>query len=202
MPCAGAQAHPHARIDLHSAVRFDAQGRISAIEEEWLLDEQYTAFNLQVLPPAQRASKEALTKLIGEDLERIRPLGYFTRMRFGGDRLESGRVQDFAAEMRGKRLWLRFVLPLAKPADPRARLFTFWIADPTYWIEMIHVGKARVVLLGKAEEECRTKIVPPHPSPELIAKAAAIDVDGTSDATLGEQFAEKVTITCAAQARP
>lgn len=201
-PYAAARAHPHARIDLRSAVLFDEQGKISGIEEQWLLDAQYTTFNVQVLPPDRRNSKQALTELIGTDLEHIRPLGYFTATSFGRDRLESRRVSVFEAEMRGKRLWLRFVLPLAKPVDPRARPFTFWVADPTYWIEMMHVGSAPVVLVGKAAEGCTAKITPPHPGPELIARAAALDIDGKSDSTLGEQFAEKVTIACAAHALP
>jgi ABC-type uncharacterized transport system substrate-binding protein len=202
VPHRAAHAHPHARIDLRSAVLFTEDGKIAGLEEEWLLDEQYTQFNVQVLGPAERSSKQALTALVGKDLERIRPLGYFTTMSAGRDRLESGTVSTFAAEMRGKRLWLRFVLPLVKPFDPHARPFTFWIADPTYWIEMIHTGRAPVALRGEAAKSCRAKITPPHPSPELIAKAAALDVDGRSDPTLGQQFAEMVTIDCPPRAAP
>jgi ABC-type uncharacterized transport system substrate-binding protein len=196
-----AAAHPHAWIDLHSTVIFNDDGKIGAIEEEWLFDEQYTEFNVQVLPPDQRASKTALTELIGKDLARIKPLGYFTEMRAGGKPVALGTVSIFDSEMRGKRLWLRFVLPLAHAIDPRAQPFTYWIGDPTYWIEMLHEGAEPIGLRGQASSGCHGRIAPPHPGPEMIAKAAALDVDGQVDPTLGRLFAEQITIECPAKGR-
>lgn len=196
-----AAAHPHAWIDLHSAVIFNDDGKIGAIEEEWSFDEQYTQFNVQVLPPDQRTSKKALTELIGKDLARIKPLGYFTEVRTDAKTIELGTVSIFESEMRGKRLWLRFVLPLARALDPRAQPVTYWIGDPTYWIEMLHAGANPVALRGRAADGCHARIAPPHPGPEMIAKAAALDVDGRVDPTLGRLFAEQITIECTAKGR-
>jgi ABC-type uncharacterized transport system substrate-binding protein len=191
-----AMAHPHAWITLHSAVVFDARGRIASLEEEWLFDEDYTAFNVESLKPDQRASKTALTQLIGQDLARIQHLGYFTAVRADGKPVPFGTVSTYESEMRGKQLWLRFVLPLAAPIDPRAARVTYWIADPTYWIEMLHARGQSIALKGDAATGCAAKIAEPHPTPEMIAKAASLDIDGTVDPSLGENFAEKVTIDC------
>ena len=193
-------AHPHAWIDVHSAVIFDPGGKITAVEEEWSFDEQYSAFNLQPLAPDQRDSPAALTALMEKNLARIAPLGYFTTLRAGDKPVAASGVSGVASEMRGKRLWLRFTLSLATPVDPRARLFSYWIGDPTYWIEMVHRGIEPVVLRGKRTEGCSARIEPPHPTPELLARAAALDVDAKVDPSLGQFFAETVRISCAPEA--
>ena len=196
VPQAG-QAHPHAWIDLRSAVVFDASGKIAAIEEEWSFDEEYSAFNLQPLAPEQRGSPAAIRALMEKNLARIAPLGYFITMRSGDKPVAAAGVSKVASEMRGTRLWLRFTLSLTQPADPRPQPFSYWIGDPTYWIEMLHRGADPVVLRGKAPEGCSVRIEPPHPTPELLARAAALDADAKVDPSLGQFFAEMVRITCA-----
>jgi ABC-type uncharacterized transport system substrate-binding protein len=190
-----AAAHPHAWIDLQSTVLLDGKGRIVAIEQQWLFDEFYTLFSLDGLKPS--ADRDPLlTELARVNLGNLRDYDYFTEISTGDVKVPLGTVEEFETALRSGRLWMRFVVPLDRPIDPREDQVKFAIFDPTYYVEMRHVKGTAIAFRGEQADGCSGRITPPNPSFETIMLAAAIDRNTTASDTLGELFAEKVEIAC------
>jgi len=191
-----AVAHPHAWIDLRSTVVLDAQGRVVAIEQQWLFDVFYTAFATKGVSGAAGTRAEALTALARSNLQNLRSYDYFTEVRSGGAKVALGTVSEFESGLRKGRLWLRFVVPLATPVDPNERAFAFAVFDPTYYVEILHLRGDVVAFRGARTGGCSGRIVPPNPTTEAVLLAQAMDRDATPDTTLGSVFAERVEVTC------
>lgn len=187
-----AAAHPHVWIDLRGTVVLDAQGRVTAIEQEWLFDPFYTVFATEGLSGAE----EALTSLAKESLQNLRPHDYFTEVHAGGAKAPLGTVSEFESELRDGRLWMRFVVPLVTAIDPTKQAFTYAVFDPTYYIEILHLEDDVVAFRGADAVGCSGLIVPPTPTVDAVMLAQAMDQDAEPDTALGGVFAERVEVTC------
>lgn len=193
-----AGAHPHGWIDLEVDIRFDAEGRITGLHQTWLFDEGYTAFSTQGsdLDGDGRPDQDQLDALLQENLGNLRAYGYFTSVRQAGQPLAFGEPAELATRMEGDRLQIGFLLPLADAAVPRGEPVSYAIYDPSYFIEMVHAEIAEPIRMADAPEDCRYQMLPPNPTAEQVALAAALDIDETAEEGLGALFAEKVVIRC------
>lgn len=188
-----AVAHPHAWIDVRSTVLLDDDGRVTAIEQQWLFDRLYTVFATEGLSGVRGNALKALAR---SNLDNLRAHDYFMVVRAGGAKIATGTVSEFESELRKGRLWMRFVVPLATPVDPIKRALTFAVFDPTYYVEILHLQGDVVAFRGPRSGGCFGRIVPPNPTTEAVLLARAMDRDATPDATLGSVFAERVEVTC------
>jgi len=190
------RAHPHAWIDLRSTVVLDTAGRVTAIEQQWLFDQFYTIFATEELSGGAEIQTEALLALARTNLQNLRPYGYFTEVYVGGAKVALGTVSEFESELREGRLWMRFVVPLATPVDPKRQAFAFAVFDPTYYIEILHLQGDVVAFRGDSAAGCLGRIVPPKPTTEAVLLTRAMDRGAMPDATLGRAFAEQVEVKC------
>ena len=195
-PLAGARAHPHAWIDLRSTIILDDQDRLEALELEWLFDEFYTAFIAEEFTEQGQPASDFLTDLARTNLAELEAYGYFTDVRFEGERIAVGPVEDFETGLTDQRLWLRFVLPLAEPVDPRQGSLTFAVYDPTFYIEILHLEGEPVAVRSAGGAGCAGHISAPEPNPEALSLAAALDRDESGGDELGALFAETVMVRC------
>lgn len=191
-----AVGHPHAWIDLRSTVILDDAGQAIAIEQEWLFDPFYTVFVMEEAGRDATAQKQALTDLARTNLKNLRDYDYFTEVRANGVKATLGTVREFESELRGDRLWMRFVVPLVDPIDPKASRLSFAVFDPTYYAEILHLEGDIIVFQGPTGSGCFGRIVPPNPNPEAVLLAQALDRGAAPDDTLGRIFAEWVEVTC------
>lgn len=191
-----AAAHPHAWIDLRSTVILDGEGRMTAIEQEWLFDEFYTMFVIDGLAESELQEAAVLKELTRGNLENLRDYDYFTEVRADGGRIGFETVEEYESELRGPRLWMRFVVPLQTPIDPASQTLSYSVFDPTFYIEILHLEGDVVAFRGSGSAGCFGEIVPPNPSPETVTLAQALDRDAAADDTLGRVFAERVEVTC------
>lgn len=191
-----AATHPHAWIEVRSAVILGPDGRVVAIDQEWLFDDFYTVYITEQLPKSRRAEKAALLEIAKENLVNLKEYSYFTDVRVDGKRVDHGTVTEFDSELREGRLWMRLVMPLAAPVDPRRHQVAYAIFDVTYYIEMLHARGHVVAIRGPGGAACRASIEHPKPSTQDAARAGALDRNAPADATLGRLFAEYVAITC------
>lgn len=191
--CTAAAAHPHAWIDVRTTIILNGD-RMQAIEEEWLFDEFHTVFALSAVKG--RTDKASLLDLARRNLANLKPYGYFTEVTVNGSRAETGTVETFDSAMRGKRLWLRFVLPVALPPSLKSKPVLVSIYDPTYYIEMLHQEGEPIYFRGDNSDKCLGNIRPPKPTMREIARASALDRSATADTSLGRVFAQKVILTC------
>jgi ABC-type uncharacterized transport system substrate-binding protein len=191
-----AAAHPHVWIDLRTTVVMDAQGRVSAIEQEWLFDPIYSAYVTGGMDPQSDKARKALNDLLLESMSNLREYDYFMRVRSDGERLTLDDARDYSAELRGDRMLYRFTVPLAEPRDPHGHDLDVAVFDPTYYIEMLHLEGDVIAFQSPKQTGCGARIIEPTPDMNAIALAQSLDRDAAADDTLGAQFAETVIITC------
>jgi ABC-type uncharacterized transport system substrate-binding protein len=191
-----ARAHPHAWIDLRTRVIMNDEGRLAALELEWLFDDFYTAYIAEEFAEEGRPASEFLPEVASTNLANLAEYDYFTDVRLDGERLPLGEVSGAATGLREKRLWLRFEVPLVEPVDPDSGRLTFAVYDPTYYIEILYLEGETIGFTGPGAEACVGRIVPPNPSFEAIARASALDATESGGDGLGELFAETVVVEC------
>lgn len=191
-----AAAHPHSWIDLSVAVKFDGDGRVAGLAETWLFDETYTVYIIEsfLKDHAFPKSGQGLKPIAERIMTNLHDYAYFTHARADGREAEIAGVSDADATMRGRRLELRFTTHFRAPAA--ADGFAYEVYDPTYYIEILHAEGGEPIRLDGAPASCGFRLAKPNPSLDAIALASAIDQTQTADDTLGELFAEKVTISC------
>lgn len=183
----GAQAHPHAWIDVSVEVLFDPAGKVTALREHWLFDEFYTADTVQ---KGERQKMELLTTRI---LRNLKEYGYFTRVQAGGRAIALKEPTERAARLDGQRLLMTFQVPLAEPV---AAPLSYSVFDPTYYIEMLHAESPDAVRLVGAPAGCRSELLPAKPDGKAVALASALDRTQSGGDGLGALFAETVEVRC------
>jgi ABC-type uncharacterized transport system substrate-binding protein len=103
-----ALAHPHAWIDLRTRVIMNDEGRVAALELDWLFDDFYTAFIAEELAEEGRPASEYLPEVASTNLANLAEYDYFTDVRLDGERLPLSEVARAETGLRDKRLWPPF----------------------------------------------------------------------------------------------
>lgn len=191
-----ASGHPHAWIDLRSRVLLDDQGRIEALELDWLFDDFYTTFIAGEFVEAGKSSEEFLRDLARENLANLTEYDYFTDVKVDGVKIALGDVTRYEMGLLDNRLWLRFELPLGAPVDPKRHRVSFAVYDPTYYIEILNMEGEPITFSGPDADGCLGRIIPANPTPEAMSLAYALDQTETAGDGLGELFAETIEIEC------
>lgn len=196
-----AQAHPHAWIDLRTVVKFDDQGRITAVDVDWTFDPYYTLFSLEEIQEAGTALQPGLDAIARESLVYLREYDYFITVHANGAKQAIGDVTEFQTEIRGERLWMRFEAPLATPIDPKAMSVSVSSYDPTFYIEVLYAEEGPLMTFedannGAPVKTCSAEIIQPNPTMEERMFAASLGPDEDGGTSLGEIFAEKAVLTC------
>ncbi len=190
-------AHPHAWIELQVTVLANANGEATGLAQEWLFDPYYSIIVLEDMGADVEGSNadEWLNGIAQQMLANLADFSYFTEVTHGDESIKSLTPGDYQLRAEGDQLRLRFELLWPTPLALSTTPLRYAIADPTYYIEMLHHGGTQSIQVDPALN-CKVKIRAPNPSPRMIARAAALDVDQMGDPTLGRHFAERVVIQC------
>ena len=191
-----ASAHPHAWIDLTSRVLLDGEGRVRALQLDWVFDDYYTVAIAEAGEKIDQVSTNVWSSIAERNLSNLAEHDYFTEITFDGELLELGQVSRFEGDLRDGRMWMSFEVPLVNPVDPRAGSISFSVFDPTYYIEIAHLKDDVVTFEGESAEDCLGEIIQPSPSFEQVSLAAALDKDESAGDDIGKLFAETVVIHC------
>lgn len=198
-----AAAHPHVWIDMTTKVLFDKDGRVRALGIYWVFDPFYSSFlDLRVKELAKKGDKVAHATFAKNMASRIKEHGYFTEATADKKRLDfAGHGKTEAGQIKGGkeegRFWVRFELTLKEPVDPKRQTFTYAVYDPTYYIEILHREKSPAhTLVGIAKDVCQAYLIKPKPDAGAQTLAASLDKTESAGDTLGQLFAEKVTLQC------
>ncbi len=194
-----AKAHPHAWIDLQVRVLSDAQGQVTGLRQYWLLDPLYSMILLEEMREDAHGDtlQEKLNDIGGRMIRNLKDYAYFTEMALNGKPLAVRGIDNHRLNIERSRLQLGFDLLLAQPVTPTAQApLHYQIYDPTYYIEILHEADTDAVSWDSARLHCQLQIKPPNPSPALVARAAALDINEISDPDLGKHFAEFVELRC------
>ncbi len=190
------QAHPHAWIDLRSRVLLDDQGRVRALQLDWVFDDYYTVAIAEAGEPVDQVSGDLWTSLAKRNLTNLADYDYFTEVSYNEAPLELGVVEKYEGGLRDGRMWMRFEVPLQTPVDPKAGTFSYAVYDPTYYIEIVHLEDDVIAFDGAGANRCLGDIIQPSPTFEQVSLAAALDKGETAGNDLGKLFAETVMVRC------
>ncbi|MBK1647188.1 DUF1007 family protein [Rhabdochromatium marinum] len=191
-------AHPHAWIDLRVTVMANEAGELTGLYQEWLFDPYYSQIVLEdVGSEVKGANEEAwLAAIAARILENLADYRYFTTLELEGEPIVD--ISPGASVMTAEqdRLRLSFEVLLDKPRSLAASRFSYAIADPTFYIEMLHEESKDAIRTDALAPACQIKIQPPNPSLAQMAQAAALGMNETGDPDLGRHFAEWVHMQC------
>ncbi|WP_260986217.1 DUF1007 family protein [Bordetella genomosp. 13] len=192
-------------IDGRASVVFDAQGRMSAVRQQWRFDEMFAAYAAQGLPTEPDGSLSAKTMQAMAD-DWMQALGapishYFTTVEVDGRKQAFGKPRDARVTRDAKGLLtLSFVLPLAKPAAPGAQGVKVDVFDPTYFVAYAF-DQPDAVSLQAAPAGCRPSYRPPRPLDwKTMQELAAIpaDADGLPEELMAitKGLTHRIEVAC------
>ena len=191
-----AEAHPHMWIDLKSELIIKERTQVFAIYQEWLLDDYFSASLIEEASVNPNGLLFGIREIVGEILDNLKPHSYFTLISNDGQKIFSKPIDGFEVEIRENRVWLSFVLPISGKVDLIKQNFSYSIFDPTYYIEMLYFENQPVTFSGEVKKGCHSKIVQPNPSTDAILLARSPQLDKVPDESIGQLFAEVVTVSC------
>jgi ABC-type uncharacterized transport system substrate-binding protein len=199
-----ARAHPHVFIEMTSDVVFNDAGQINAINVEWVFDPDYSSMATEGLDTNKDGmlSTDELEPLAKENIDNLKEWSYFVYGRLNGEKLKWADVTDYGQIMGDDgRLRMHFVVPFAKPVDPRTSEFIYRIYDPTFYIAIDFVGKEPVEALGSKPPSCQIEVrQPPDPNDTQDTKTmlSTKGKDWTPDQEddFGIMFARPVAVVC------
>lgn len=181
-PWRAVQAHPHMWIDAQAVVVFDAQGRMTAIDQTWLFDEMFSSYAMQG-QPKDADGRYAADTLQSMARDWMQALGdpqshYFTRVTVDGKTLALGEPREARVRWDDKagRLALSFLLPLAQPLPAGPLRADIDIFDPTFFVAYAFADDA--VALRPARADCGLTYRPPRELDwQTMQQLAAIPAD-------------------------
>ena len=195
-----AAAHPHAWIDLKTAVLFNDQSQFSGLRVQWTFDEFYTLYAIEEFDADGdgQPDDDKLWQLAVVNLESLAEYDYFTYLKVDGVQAAYAEVTDYETYMDGERLVLIFTVEPLVPADPRAHKVTYSVYDPTYYIEVTHAARSEdpIRFEGPTPEGCSFELRYPDPDEDILFFAASLDQTQSAGDGLGAFFAEEVAILC------
>jgi ABC-type uncharacterized transport system substrate-binding protein len=196
-----ARSHPHVWIETHVTLHFDSAQRLTAVVEEWVFDDLYTAFVVNDLKKKKDGSvpSSELQPLANQNVADLKEWGYFTVFKADGIRQTLGPATEPRMSYDKSRLTLEFTLPLPKPLDLHGADIAFSIFDPTFYIEIVP-SKANPVVFENAPQGCSAKVRPLDTTQQRFIPdtlAFSIDTDPKSpENSVGAKFAEWVDLIC------
>ena len=191
-----ALAHPHVWIDARNGLEFDAEGRIVALDVEWMFDEFYTAFAIDGLDTDGdgKIEEEELQPLAKLNVTSLKDYRYFTEVDLGGMPLEYAEVTQYGSRMEDGRLVLRFRLPFAEPADPREDAFSVVSYDPSFYIAIDMAENEPVTLAGGAG--CNARLEAGQDAADLFNFSESLFQQIDVTRTLSRSTATTVWVEC------
>ena len=191
-------AHPHVWVDATSSVLFDKTGLVSAIRNDWVFDEMYSAFAVQGLEKnGQLATKADLSTLAKTNVDSLAEYDYFTYAKAGGHPVKFAKPIDYWLEERpDKRVVLHFTLPLVEPTKTGLAM-SYQIYDPTYFVDFELAAKNAVTLVG-APSGCSDSVLGANPLIVASGKqeAKAFDTGLVPADNFALNMAGRVIVAC------
>jgi ABC-type uncharacterized transport system substrate-binding protein len=194
---AGADAHPHVWVTIHSEILYSADGTMAGVRHAWTFDDMFSAYALQGISHAKKGqyTREELAPLAEVNVTSLKEYAYFTYARADGRKLKFSDPTDHWLEYENATLTLHFTLPLKAPAP--AKVMQIEIYDPTIFVDF-EFAKDKPALLSGAPAQCLLTVDLPHqPTPAEQLRLSELDnapLDASS--TYGEIFANKILVKC------
>lgn len=190
-------AHPHEWIELKITAIFDEEGKITALRQNWLMDEFFSSYatedieRVDGLPPQKK-----ITALGEEMLGNIKDISYFSNLEHKGAIVKPSGATHIATSYENLKLRMIFDMKLAQPVTVDEAPLIYRIYDPEFYIEMIHIDEENPLSLQGQPDDCKWAITPPNENQSLMAYANSLGANDKPNQELGSFFAETAAIGC------
>lgn len=165
---AAALAHPHVWVDSIVTAHME-NGKVTAIKEDWLFDEDFSA---SVLGDVRKAkgmagpSKAPLTpgeiaKLQQNAFSNLKNYDYFTHIWLNGEAMKiKPDVEGFSVRIEGDQLRYFFTVRPAEPILlPKGKPLTVGVWDDSYYVDVGPAKGKGAAIDGRGSESCQSRIV-------------------------------------------
>jgi len=200
-----AVAHPHVWIEMRSDVVFNDQGQITAMNLMWTFDDAYAQMALDGLDANGDGvySPSELDPLTKENIASLKDYGFFTVMRYNGQKQELGEVTQYGQIWSNDKLQLHMQVPLKAPVDPTKGEFIAKVYDPDFFIAMDYAKDEPVTVIGTMPKGCEMTVKPVPTDAEIEQTRAMLSTKGPewkpeNDEDFGALFAQPVIVSCKA----
>ncbi|TQI81747.1 ABC-type uncharacterized transport system substrate-binding protein [Serratia fonticola] len=195
--CAGASAHPHSFIDMNTTFVAKDQ-KLVGLKMVWVMDE-ITSADLLYDAENAKSDSEIWKKLAAQVMANVLGQHYFTDIYREGKPVKYLNLPtEYHLSRQGHKAVLEFVLPLAEPQALAGKPFEISTYDPTYFVDMTYQDEKALHLPPEMAKQCKFSLMTPKPDASLQAYALSLDKSDSpgEDMALGQQFAQRVTLTC------
>jgi ABC-type uncharacterized transport system substrate-binding protein len=200
-----ALAHPHVWIEMRSDVVFDDKGQITAMNLMWTFDDGYAQMALDGLDTNGDGvySPSELDPLTKENIASLKDYGFFTVMRYNGEKQALGEVTEYGQIWSNDKLQLHMRVPLQTPVDPTKGEFVAKVYDPDFFIAMDYAKDEPVTVIGNMPKTCQLVVKPVATDAEIEETRAMLATKGPewkpeNEEDFGALFAQPVTVQCKA----
>ena len=178
--------------------RFDSDKKMSGLTYTWLFDEIFTAYAVEGQDANRNGKAEAgeLDALLLEILGNIESISYFTRFAETSVEPQFSPAQPLSSNMVDGKLEISFTIPFREPVDLSTKPLVFAIYDDEFYIAMNHDPDKNSQILPTDMAQCKVDIQIPNPDEDLTAYANSLGKSESADFSLGDSFAEWVSISC------
>ncbi|QRG80270.1 DUF1007 family protein [Citrobacter sp. R56] len=193
----GAGAHPHSFIRLQTEI-VSENNQFVALKMRWTMDE-ITSADLLYDAGNAKPGDEIWKKLAAEVMANVLGQHYFTEVWHRGQKVKfKNRPTEYGMEREEHQAVLTFVLPLAQPQPLTGQTYLISTFDPSYYVDMSYEKDSDATLPQTLNKQCQIAMHTPTPNEETLSFAQSLDKEDAppEDMNLGQQFAQKVTLTC------
>ena len=192
-------AHPHVWVTGRSTLVFGAKQTIVAVRHSWTFDEMFSTMATQGLDADGdgKLSKEELAPLAQVNVESLSEYDFFTFLGAGDALAEFAAPTNYWLDYENGQLTLHFTLPVKSPSDKMSSVSELAVYDPTYFVAFAF-DESNPVQIENKPAQCAAVLrrnETPSDAPERFVPDEVIAQLGAA-ATFGENFAERVEITC------
>ncbi|MDN8599165.1 DUF1007 family protein [Citrobacter sp. S2-9] len=193
----GAGAHPHSFIRLQTQI-VSENDQFVALKMRWTMDE-ITSADLLYDAGNAKPGDEIWKKLAAEVMANVLGQHYFTEVWHRGQKVKfKNRPTEYGMEREEHQAVLTFVLPLSQPQPLTGQTYLISTFDPSYYVDMSYEKDSDATLPQTLSMQCQIAMHTPMPNEETLSFAQSLDKEDAppEDMNLGQQFAQKVTLTC------
>jgi ABC-type uncharacterized transport system substrate-binding protein len=198
---AGAKAHPHVWVSMHTAIVYAPNGTVTGVRQDWTFDDMYSAFALTGIQANRKGqyTRTELQPLAQVNVDSLKDFAYFTFARIDGKRSQS---DTFAAPVdywldydpEASELTLHFTLPFKEPV--RAKRLVVEIYDPEFFIDF---GFAENDAVKLVDAPARCAVTAEKPQDDNFFTSQNLNrfyVPSEANIGMGMKFANKISVEC------
>ena len=193
-------AHPHNWINVSTHFVLNNENQLIEIKQSWEFDGIYSMITHANLKNAYEDEKVGLVLMAEQMKKNLGGYDYFSNLIIDGEKIDIPKADHANLIMESRPpisvMTLDLDLKFKTPIDIVGKELIWSVFDPTYYISMNHKTVEDISITNAGSAECGKELSIPTPTAETIAYAGSLDKSQRETDGLGNEFAERVIISC------